>query len=453
MSGRQAIDGAAVVAEPCQPAALIEQGTHTIEARALDLPIRVDRVVLRDSAPGADTAPTAPTATVVDDGRFRRTIEIDGCDSGCWLVLGEGFNEAWTATGPDGSLGEPQLVDGGFNGWRIAPTSHPVEIVVKWTQQRNLDIAFALSAVGVILALVLFAFLAAVYLTLEADEDDLREDFRRRALGAGVAAFGAAVLVLALAYWSAPLVWTELVGARWWNYSVRAERHFPRRDLAKLALVGGGLVGAGLLYLAFDDDDLDDVEIAEALTLQRREGWDVGGGSAALNLVETSPVDFAGSTTWASELGSLATSLELAGDNAGYRRDRLVAVEESWRDGFWEPEVHAALAARGDRLRHEPSVVVEMGRSAGAAAFLRQRLAHGREFGRARGGRSGAATNMARIGLSLVVPVILAARTFREASRRGRRRALLPVLPLVLLFDTAWAAGEALGHVDALRAR
>ncbi len=148
-----------------------------------------------------------------------------------------------------------------------------------------------------------------------------------------------------------------------------------------------------------------------------------------------------------------ATSLELAGDNAGYRRDRLVAVEESWRDGFWEPEVHAALAARGDRLRHEPSVVVEMGRSAGAVAFLRQRLAHGREFGRARGGRSGAATNMARIGLSLMVPVILAARTFREASRRGRRRALLPVLPLVLLFDTAWAAGEALGHVDALRAR
>jgi cytochrome d ubiquinol oxidase subunit II len=69
-------------------------------------------------------------------------------------------------------------------------------------------------AVGV-LALVLFAFLAAVYLTLETDEDDLREDFRRRALGAGLAAFGAAALVLALAYWGAPLVWTQLLGARW----------------------------------------------------------------------------------------------------------------------------------------------------------------------------------------------------------------------------------------------
>ena len=148
-----------------------------------------------------------------------------------------------------------------------------------------------------------------------------------------------------------------------------------------------------------------------------------------------------------------ATSLELAGDNAGYRRERLLAVEETWLDGFWEPEVHRALAAGGGRLRHEPSVVVEMGSSAGAAAFLRQRLAHGREYGRTRGSRSGAAANLARIALSAAVPFVLVARTLREAAGRGRRRSLLPVLPHVLLFDTAWAAGEALGHVDALRAR
>jgi hypothetical protein len=148
-----------------------------------------------------------------------------------------------------------------------------------------------------------------------------------------------------------------------------------------------------------------------------------------------------------------APSLDLAGDNAGYRRERLLAVEESWREGFWEPEVHKALAARGDRLRHEPSVVVEMGRSAGAAAFLRQRLAHGREFGRTRGGRSGVGANLARIALSVIVPFVLVSRTVQEASRRGRRRSLVPVLPHVLLFDAAWAAGEALGHVDALRAR
>jgi cytochrome d ubiquinol oxidase subunit II len=75
-------------------------------------------------------------------------------------------------------------------------------------------------AVGA-LALVLFAFLAAVYLTLESQEDELREDFRRRALGAGsllgVLAFGA----LAIARDGAPLVWAGL-SARPWSLPLHA---------------------------------------------------------------------------------------------------------------------------------------------------------------------------------------------------------------------------------------
>src|SRR5205807_2237907 len=51
---------------------------------------------------------------------------------------------------------------------------------------------FALS-VG-LFALVAFAFLAAVYLTLEAEDTELREAFRRRALSAGVALLRAALL-------------------------------------------------------------------------------------------------------------------------------------------------------------------------------------------------------------------------------------------------------------------
>lgn len=68
---------------------------------------------------------------------------------------------------------------------------------------------FAL-ATGV-LALCLFAFLAAVYLTAEADTEPLREDFRRRALGAGGAVFVAALGVLLLAREGAPRVWGGLI--------------------------------------------------------------------------------------------------------------------------------------------------------------------------------------------------------------------------------------------------
>ena len=71
-------------------------------------------------------------------------------------------------------------------------------------------------SVGVgVLALALFAFLAAVYLTVEAQDDELREDFRRRALGAAGGVFAAAFGVLLLAHVEAPLVRRGLLSSRW----------------------------------------------------------------------------------------------------------------------------------------------------------------------------------------------------------------------------------------------
>jgi cytochrome d ubiquinol oxidase subunit II len=66
-----------------------------------------------------------------------------------------------------------------------------------------------------LLALVLFAFLAAVFLTLETRDRELCEDFRRRALGAGVAVFFASALVLLLSRVEAPLVMTGLMTSPW----------------------------------------------------------------------------------------------------------------------------------------------------------------------------------------------------------------------------------------------
>ncbi len=58
---------------------------------------------------------------------------------------------------------------------------------------------------------VLFAFLAAVYLTIDTDDDaELQEDFRRRALVAGALLAPVAVLVLGLAYEGAPRIFAGL---------------------------------------------------------------------------------------------------------------------------------------------------------------------------------------------------------------------------------------------------
>jgi cytochrome bd ubiquinol oxidase subunit II len=67
-------------------------------------------------------------------------------------------------------------------------------------------------------ALSLFAFMAAVYLTVEAREEDLQEDFRRKALLAAFAVFGAALLALLLSSHDeagAPLMWQGLIHSPW----------------------------------------------------------------------------------------------------------------------------------------------------------------------------------------------------------------------------------------------
>jgi cytochrome bd ubiquinol oxidase subunit II len=69
-------------------------------------------------------------------------------------------------------------------------------------------------AVG-LFAVVLFAFLAAVYLTLEAEDEALREDFRRRALGSAGAVGALALGVYLLSHEAAPLVRAGLTQRPW----------------------------------------------------------------------------------------------------------------------------------------------------------------------------------------------------------------------------------------------
>ena len=157
LTGRQAIDGAAAAAEPCAPAVELAAGTHRITGTSAGLPITVDRVVLASTLPPPPkrAATGGPSATVVDDGRFDRTVEVTGCTDGCWLVLGEGHNLAWSASIDGRTLGEPELVDGGFNGWWLEGAAGTVAVDVHWGQQRQLDIAFLISIVGVLAAAAL----------------------------------------------------------------------------------------------------------------------------------------------------------------------------------------------------------------------------------------------------------------------------------------------------------
>jgi hypothetical protein len=120
--------------------------------------LQVDRIVLAGADAPTDRAAVGgggPVATVVDGDRLNRTITVERCTAGCWLIVGEGHHPSWTAATTAGSLGRPQLVAGGFNGWWIPPQDGPLTVWVGWTAQRPLNAAIASSIAAAFVALVM----------------------------------------------------------------------------------------------------------------------------------------------------------------------------------------------------------------------------------------------------------------------------------------------------------
>jgi hypothetical protein len=145
---------------------------------------------------------------------------------------------------------------------------------------------------------------------------------------------------------------------------------------------------------------------------------------------------------------------DLPGDNAAYRRERLESVRESYRDGFWEPDVHRALAAEGVPLPQTPELVVRQGRSAGFNAFAAQRTRHGRAYGQQRGVRFSTARNIVGVLASPLVPFLMTLRVVQLVVKKRRYRGRLVVaLPAVFALNVVWAVAEARGHLDVLRGK
>jgi cytochrome d ubiquinol oxidase subunit II len=123
---------------------------------------------------------------------------------GAIVVGGLGGNGSPTFLDRSGHIGAtqtPVAAPGGLSG------SFVDQFVMPWLNP---------FAIGVgLLALALFSFLAAVYLTVEAHGKELQEDFRKRALWAAGAVFVIAFSVLALSWSEAPMLRLMLIGGLW----------------------------------------------------------------------------------------------------------------------------------------------------------------------------------------------------------------------------------------------
>lgn len=161
-----AFSGEALTATVCDGSRELGAGEHRVTGQANRRSgLHVDRIVLHGGDPGARRGEAAgasgPSAVVVDQSRLGRTVDVTRCEEGCWLIVGEGHHDAWSASVDGAALGAPTLVSGGFNGWWVAPelvdAAGSVTVDVRWTAQRPLSIALIASGLAAIVCVVLAA--------------------------------------------------------------------------------------------------------------------------------------------------------------------------------------------------------------------------------------------------------------------------------------------------------
>ncbi len=139
---------------------------------------------------------------------------------------------------------------------------------------------------------------------------------------------------------------------------------------------------------------------------------------------------------------------DLPGNNCSYKRAALMGVQDEWADGFWETFVHRKMCARGDRLLCVPEILVHCVGSASGLSFLRVRFNHGRRFAARRAKDMSRKQRTLRALVFPLIPFVMLMRIAARVWEKRRYRArFLACVPLLLIFLTAWSAGEFLGYL------
>ena len=104
---------------------------------------------------GSDQA--TPSVHVTKTTQWSTDATLKGTGHASWLVLGQSLSPGWHATLNGKSLGEPTLIDGYANGWKIPaiPVGTTQQVSFVWTPQHVVNIAEILSLAGLLASLLL----------------------------------------------------------------------------------------------------------------------------------------------------------------------------------------------------------------------------------------------------------------------------------------------------------
>ncbi|NNM20034.1 MAG: hypothetical protein HKO55_02005 [Gammaproteobacteria bacterium] len=137
----------------------------------------------------------------------------------------------------------------------------------------------------------------------------------------------------------------------------------------------------------------------------------------------------------------------LPGNNIAYRRAPLMEMLSQNESGLIEGEVNEALMARGFNLYIEPAMVVTYGMADEHGARLRTRFNHGRLFAGNRIAGQGAGARIGWFLKSLLLPFVLTTRGWSNMTASVAAAAWPKVMAWILLMETAWSVGEAVGYL------
>lgn len=136
----------------------------------------------------------------------------------------------------------------------------------------------------------------------------------------------------------------------------------------------------------------------------------------------------------------------LVGMNVSYDRRAIAAMEDLLREGRWETWLHPRLRREGFPFYRDGEALLYHVKDFGFREFLSQRYHYARSHAGMRNPELGWKRVLYLLGSPLLVPVLYARIARNLFRKRRHRREFLAATPLILVYLTAWAAGEAVGY-------
>lgn len=251
----------------------------------------------------------------------------------------------------------------------------------------------------------------------------------------------------------------EVIVADWTDEETRrtvAER-FPRVRLLSFdepmtvpELRAAGIFAASAPYVAVIEDHCNVTPgWADRILAAHRAGHPVVGGPVRNAMTRRA-------RDWAAFLCEYSAFIaptpagsvqDLPGMNVSYDRRALELVDDLLREGRWESDLHPRLREHGVALWSDPAAIIDHAKDFGVGEFASQRYHYSRSYAGMRNAQLGGRRWLYAAASPVLVPLMLK-RIAGNVLRRGtHRRELVRATPLILLYSTVWAWGEAVGYV------